>query len=344
MASLNEILTRGPQGNLAQSLDDIRYAILANGIPSASNGMSEIRIYVWLILLNARPISTDIYLDLVRQGPSPVYAKIHHDTFRTFKGDPLFRMRVTENSLSRLLNAIAWKLTDAHEARVNGWMSPPTMSVAGDNPSSPSHGAHTPEQDLGVSRSSMTVETNSQSGDTNDASQVGYVQGMNVLAGPFLYAARSEAEAFVLFETFIAKECPGYIRGGRMDGVHKGVQLVDEVLEIIDPKLFNYLASKGMKAVLYAFKSVETLCACTPPLPEVLALWDFLFAYGAHLNIVCIVAHLVLIRDQLLNAASPNQILSKMPNLQAEKIKAICISFVPRIPDELYERIIQHAK
>jgi len=85
-----------------------------------------------------------------------------------------------------------------------------------------------------------------------------------------------------------------------MDGVHRGLALVDTILAIVDPKLSAYLISKGMHAKIYGFASVLTLCACTPPLPEVLNLWDFLFAYGPHLNLLCIVAQLVLIRDQLL--------------------------------------------
>jgi cell cycle arrest protein BUB2 len=136
-----------------------------------------------------------------------------------------------------------------------------------------------------------------------------YVQGMNVLAAPFLYAARSEAEAFIAFHRFITHECPGYVRGA-MDGVHKGLALVDRVLAIVDPKLSLYLIGKGMHAELYAFPSVLTLCACTPPLPEVLRLWDFLFAYGAHLNILCIVAQLVISRQSILNSPRSVALLS----------------------------------
>ena len=128
-----------------------------------------------------------------------------------------------------------------------------------------------------------------------------YVQGMNVLAAPFLYAARSEAEAFVLFHSLLSRECPGYIRGA-MDGVHRGLALVDKVLAIVDPKLSLHLTAKGLSAEIYAFPSVLTLCACTPPLPEVLRLWDFLFAYGPHLNIVCIVAQLTIMRSQILQS------------------------------------------
>ena len=321
MTNLDLLLLKGPpSGDLEGGLNELRFTILTKGMPANSDGMvnytphtpttaissgratvifangfadsypkSDMRIYIWLILLNAPPIRTDIYLDLVRQGASPAYSKIRNDTFRTLATDPLFRRRVTENSLTRVLNAVAWKLNDAHEARVNGWQSPPTLSDFGDTPESAYRSRH----------SFITGARTDAS--TSEAEQVGYVQGMNVLAAPFLYAARSEVEAFVAFERLITRECPGYVRGS-MDGVHKGLKLVDTVLEIVDPKLFAHLMSKGMHAEIYAFASVLTMCACTPPLPEVLQLWDFLFAYGPHLNILCIVAQLILIRDKIIDS------------------------------------------
>jgi cell cycle arrest protein BUB2 len=255
--------------------------------------------YMWLILLNVPPLSTDVYLDLVRQGASPAHAKIQNDTFRTFQGDPLFRRRVTQNSITRVLNAVAWRLNDAHEARVNGWMSPPTLSEFGGSP----------DTSL-MSRASFTTGAHTEASTTNDAEQIGYVQGMNVLCGPFLYASRSEVEAFTAFERLITHECPGYVRGS-MEGVHKGLALVDRVLNAVDPKLYAHLMSHGLEAKIYAFASVLTMSACTPPLPEVLRLWDFLFAYGPHLNILCIVAQLILIRDQILR--SPRSVEASLP-------------------------------
>ena len=252
-----------------------------------------------MILLNSPPTRTKAYLDLVGQGASPAYAKIRDDTFRTLTTDPLFRRRVSENSLTRVLNAIAWKLHDANEARVNGWMSPPTLGVPRSLDGS-SDIFHSPS---GRPAGGSVVGTEgSEAGDNSVAhSSVGYVQGMNVMAAPFLYVARSEVEAFTAFDRYITQECPGYVRGS-MEGVHKGLSLVDKILSIVDPKLSAHLLSKGMKAEIYAFPSVLTSCACTPPLPEVLRLWDFLFAYGSHLNLLCIVAQLLLIRDPLCNS------------------------------------------
>ena len=265
--------------------------------------------------------------------------------------DPLFRRRVTENSLTRVLNAVSWKLTDAYEARINGWMSPPTLSQAGSQigdmspPPSNSQLHQTQSQQqqqqqqqhltvghgrVGVTESPATraaaggspslggttaadvsseadfhhstanpQETGLGQSQGPPAEQVGYVQGMNVLAAPFLYAARSESEAFVAFDRFIVRECPAYVLGS-MEGVHRGLALVNQILDIVDPKLSSHLLSKGLKAEIYAFPSVLTMCACTPPLPELLSLWDFLLAWGPHLNLVCIVAQLSVMRDRLL--------------------------------------------
>jgi cell cycle arrest protein BUB2 len=207
----------------------------------------------------------------------------------------------------------------------------------------------------------MTAGTRTEASTTNDAEQIGYVQGMNVLCGPFLYASRSEVEAFTGFEKLITQECPGYVRGS-MEGVHKGLALVDRVLEVVDPKLYGHLMAHHMEAKIYAFASVLTMCACTPPLPEVLQLWDFLFAYGPHLNILCIVAQLVLIRTDILTSArqawlllfmlqyvmltarSPNQLLRNLPSLNAQKIIGVAMSFAGKIPEDMYAEIIDHAK
>lgn len=252
------------------------------------------------MLLNAPILETDAYLALIHRGASPAYSKIRNDTFRTLTTDPLFRRRVSEASIIRLLNAIAWKLHDANEER-----AALQKSVSPNRITHTSNGAGSPE--LRMSQTAMRSSNRARASTlTTEGSDKGssepsvYVQGMNVLAAPFLYAARSEAEAFVAFHRIVTIECPGYIRGA-MDGVHRGLELVDKVLAIVDPKLSSYLISKGMSAKVYGFASVLTLCACTPPLPEVLKLWDFLFAYGAHNNILCIVAQLVIARNKLLD-------------------------------------------
>ena len=267
-SSLEMLLRDGPAGgNIEQGHSDLRYHILSSRVEAGKEGMSDYRCYLWLALLNVASLPTDGYLALVHRGGSPEYQKINDDTFRTLATDTLFKRRVTDASITRVLNATAWKLHDAKRAPSNS-----SFDITG----------HPPTNSSAV-----------------------YVQGMNVLSAPFLYAARSETEAFALFHTFLTRECPGYIRGA-MEGVHKGLALVDKCLAIVNPTLSHFLQSKMMPAEIYAFPSVLTFCACTPPLPEVLHLWDFLFAYGPHLNILCIVAQLLLLKDTLL--ASPRYV------------------------------------
>ncbi|PNP48199.1 hypothetical protein THARTR1_10340 [Trichoderma harzianum] len=322
--SLQQIIREGPNdGDFNGALESARWKVIDEGVKAAEDGMSPLRIYVWLVLLDAPIMSTDEYLSLIHRGASPAYAKIRNDTFRTLTTDPLFRRRVSEASLIRLLNAIAWRLHDSREERQS-------------RPGS-SHSSLPARETVG---GSISGQSQARSGAVLEPGV--YVQGMNVLAAPFLYAARSEAEAFVAFHSLLTRECPGYIRGA-MDGVHRGLALVDKVLAIVDPKLSMYLTAKGLSAEIYAFPSVLTLCACTPPLPEVLRLWDFLFAYGPHLNIVCIVAQLTIMRSQILQSQSPNKLLRSFPQLNADLVKSVTISIIKKIPDDLYEEIATHA-
>jgi cell cycle arrest protein BUB2 len=80
------------------------------------------------------------------------------------------------------------------------------------------------------------------------------------------------------------------------------IQLLDRCLEILDPELYRHLLSKRLTAEIYAFPSVLTFCACTPPLDQVLQLWDFLLAYGVHLNVLCVIAQLTLMREDLMSS------------------------------------------
>ncbi|KAJ5601159.1 hypothetical protein N7510_010693 [Penicillium lagena] len=324
---LESLLRDGPQnGKTAESLQELKYLVLSCRVDADGDGMSPYRIYLWLVLLDIPPLSTDDYLALIHRGGSPAYTKIRNDTFRTLATDPLFKRRVTEASLIRLLNAVAWKLHDSKP-----------------KPRSRPSSSRRREMEMLVNTPPSIAEEPTIGEGSSVSDSAIYVQGMNVLCAPFLYAARSEVEAFALFHYFVTRQCPGYIRGA-MDGVHKGLRLVDRCLEIVEPKLAAYLFSKGMHAELYAFPSVLTLCASTPPLPEVLHLWDFLFAYGPHLNILCIVAQLIRMRDTLLESPSPNKILRSFPPLDAKEIIALTVLLVQKIPEDLYAEMVSHAK
>jgi cell cycle arrest protein BUB2 len=63
--------------------------------------------------------------------------------------------------------------------------------------------------------------------DRQETQQLGftYVQGMNVLAAPFLYTMPSELEAFFCFAKFIEQSCPLYVQP-TLEGVHRGLKVV----------------------------------------------------------------------------------------------------------------------
>ncbi|SOV09890.1 related to cell cycle arrest protein BUB2 [Ustilago sp. UG-2017a] len=174
-----------------------------------------------------------------------------------------------------------------------------------------------------------------------DVYEFSYVQGMNVLAAPFLYTCESEVEAFACFSRFIEFCCPLYVQP-TLAGVHRGLQLLDKCLSLLDEPLYTHLRSKNLSAEIYAFPSVMTLCACTPPLPEVLQLWDFLLAFGVHFNVLCIVAQLHIMRVDLLEGNSPMKSLRNLPRLDARKIINVTVTLARDIPEELFEELVKH--
>jgi cell cycle arrest protein BUB2 len=278
-----------PQLFLENGLSQLRYMVLIEGL-STPPGYEQCpyRSYVWSILCRVPTFPTDRYLKLIEQAPNTlgvdIYNKIKNDTFRTLMNDKAFHLKVSEESLIRILSGIA----------------------------------------------------------ITTANKVGYVQGLNVLLAPIAYTChKSEPQAYSLLHNLISKHIPLYITPN-LDGVHTGLSLVDVVLKIIDPILSEYLDSKFLKAEIYAFPSVLTLCACTPPLKSVLKLWDFLFAYGTHMNILFVVAQLIINRSQLLNSSQPMKILRNFPQLEDSEIIKLSLSFIPELPKELYDLISRH--
>ena len=129
-----------------------------------------------------------------------------------------------------------------------------------------------------------------------------------------------------------------------MSGVHRGLDLIDQILAYINPTLSAFLLSKSLPAKIYAFPSVLTLCACTPTLPEVLKLWDFLFAFGVHLNVICVVAQLILLKDKLLNEPSPAKTLRSFPSLNADEVIKMTVLIVRELPEDLYRDVVAHVR
>ncbi|GAA5968282.1 hypothetical protein JCM11641_003795 [Rhodosporidiobolus odoratus] len=170
---------------------------------------------------------------------------------------------------------------------------------------------------------------------------VPYVQGQNVLAAPFLYVLPSQLEAFACFTTFIEKQVPRYV-SPTLVGVHEGLQLVDLCLSALDPNLYTHLTSFNLSAEIYAFPSLLTFCAATPPLREVLELWDFLLAWGVGLNVLAVVAQLWGMREELLASKAPMKLLRTFPPLKSREIVPLVVRFIGELPSDLYDAIVRH--
>lgn len=167
---------------------------------------------------------------------------VNHDTFRTLRTDLVFKDKVKNDMLVRVLDAFEWK------------------------------GVHS-----GNDRQSYVQ------GELRLAGEL--TTGMNALAAPFLYTMPSELEAFACFAAVMERHCPQYVQPD-LRGVHRGVevschficqadqQTLERCLRIVDPELHAHLESKELRATVFAFPSVLTMCACTPPLDEVLQLWE----------------------------------------------------------------------
>ncbi|KAJ2801563.1 CDC16 protein [Coemansia guatemalensis] len=168
-----------------------------------------------------------------------------------------------------------------------------------------------------------------------------YVQGMNTLLAPFLYVM-GEGAGFYAFRQFLRNECPLYARPS-LPGVHACVQLVDECLATVDARLFSHLKRHGAVAKIYAFPAAMTLSASVGPLRQVVRLWDFLLAFGVHLNVVCIVAQLLSMRELLLTTQSPMAFLRSWPPLRADAVIRRTREIYDLLPERLRRKIKLHA-
>ncbi|CAM9816823.1 unnamed protein product [Discosporangium mesarthrocarpum] len=259
--------------SLSERVKIIKRMVISKGIPDNDLGRKgstqsmesecSLRGLVWKILLGSIHMDAKLYAQLVGQGASWTDAKIRDDTFRTFRGDEEFRRRVPEDKLYRVNNAFV-RLNFPEEADQE------SGERSGSQGSSEGKGNAEPEGSNGGQKGG------------------GYVQGMTVLCAPLLFVM-PEVDAFFCFNSLLTRHMPRYV-AANLDGVHEGCALVDRVLAAVDPVLFNYLESKFLTGALYAFPLILSLHACIPPLEEVVKLWDVMFAFGVHLEVLVCVA------------------------------------------------------
>lgn len=85
-----------------------------------------------------------------------------------------------------------------------------------------------------------------------------------------------------------------------------------------------------------------TFSACRAPLSQALIIWDFLLAYGVHLNILVIVAQLVHLKDELMKSPSPMKVLQNMPDLKAAMLISMTLDMAALLDEDVYDFVARH--
>ena len=310
-------------------MNSLRQLVLTDGIPEESTAEQNtwktkctLRGKIWKVLLGVSKVDAAQYLNLIAKGPSKHSSKINDDLHRTLASTVSFTSRVPQAKLCRLLNGY-----------VNGMVQQRRASTS-------SSGRKTTRRGKKNVESARDSQSSSKSDDNTY-----YVQGMNLLAAPMLYVL-PEADAYYAFRRLVCHHCPRYIKK-MLDGAHDGAKLTDHILKIFDPELYKFLKDQMLSSSLTLFPTILSLSTNRKPFNEVLRLWDVLFAYGVHLNIIFAVSNLILIRNIILsNSPADNQkLLNKgqgMPPLRAELIISLSMHLIRTIPEDLYTKLVLH--
>ena len=160
-------------------------------------------------------------------------------------------------------------------------------------------------------------------------SGVAYVQGMNELMAVFLYVASAdteggslgpcaEADAFQLFVAFVAELRDMFCSSldQTAAGVAGTLARLSACIAAADPQLGAHLAAQGLNPQFYAFRWITTALSQEFPLPDVLRIWDHLFAaqHGPLDALLAVCAAMVL---RLRPALLANDFPTNMKLLQA---------------------------
>ena len=120
---------------------------------------------------------------------------------------------------------------------------------------------------------------------------VGYVQGMNEVVGPLYYTFATDSNAdfkmfaepdtFWVFFTLMSELKDLYMKSMDIDkvsGINASMTKLYSTLERVDVELFRNLESKSLHPAYFAFRWLSLLLAQEFDLPDLLRLWDSIFA------------------------------------------------------------------
>ncbi|XP_053381558.1 TBC1 domain family member 13-like [Mercenaria mercenaria] len=149
---------------------------------------------------------------------------------------------------------------------------------------------------------------------------LGYIQGMNEILGPIYYTFASdsdkdckefaEADSFFCFTNLMSEIRDNFIK--TLDDSQCGIgNLMNQLMTTLketDSTLWYKLKEQDLKPQFYAFRWLTLLLSQEFPLPDVLRIWDSLFADDKRFNFLIKVgcAMLLLLKQDLLMGDFPH--------------------------------------
>ncbi|KAL1117160.1 hypothetical protein AAG570_004487 [Ranatra chinensis] len=150
----------------------------------------------------------------------------------------------------------------------------------------------------------------------------GYVQGMNEIIGPIYHAfacdpdpewrEHAEADCFFVFTNLMGEIRDFFIKS--LDEAESGinrmmVRLIEE-LKYNDYPVYLLLQQQELRPQYYSFRWLTLLLSQEFPLPDVLRIWDSLFADPHRFTFLIYVccAMIILLRENILNGDFPSNV------------------------------------
>lgn len=163
---------------------------------------------------------------------------------------------------------------------------------------------------------------------------IAYVQGMNEIVGPLYYTfatdpdsewkEHAEADTFFCFTNLMAEIRDNFIKSldDSQCGITYKMEKVYSTLKDKDMELYLKLQEQNIKPQFFAFRWLMLLLSQEFLLPDVIRIWDSLFADDNRFDFLLLVccAMLILIREQLLEG----DFTTNMRLLQDYPITDVC--------------------
>ncbi|XP_052092221.1 TBC1 domain family member 13-like [Mytilus californianus] len=158
----------------------------------------------------------------------------------------------------------------------------------------------------------------------------GYVQGMNEIVGPIYYCfaadpikecrENAEADSFFCFMNLMSEIRDLFIKTLDADsqcGIGYMMQHFSDMLQTSDQRLHQRIEELNIKPQFYAFRWLTLLLSQEFPLPDVMRIWDSLFADDRRFHFLkCICcAMLIEVRDEIIQGDFPH-VMKLIQNVQ----------------------------